>query len=76
VGLPYWQLWCLFLFFHDSQEEDYTLRTACETVYNNAAEKAIRRALFKANGNNDEAIKLLGISRGTYYGLKKKFGIE
>jgi DNA-binding NtrC family response regulator len=60
----------------DGTEEDYTIRTACETVYDNAAEKAIRRALIKTGGNNDKAIKLLEISRGTYYNFKKKFGIE
>jgi two-component system response regulator HydG len=60
----------------DSPEEDYTLRTACETAHDNAAEKAVRRALIKTGGNNGRAIKLLDISRGTYYSLKKKFGIE
>jgi two-component system response regulator HydG len=60
----------------DHTEEDYTLRTACETVYDSVAEKAIRRALIKTGGNNNEAIKLLDVSRGTYYNLKKKFGIE
>ena len=61
---------------NDSPAEDYTLHTACEAAYNNAAKKAIGRALIKAGGNNNEAIRLLGISRGTYYSLKKKFRIE
>jgi DNA-binding NtrC family response regulator len=61
---------------NDSPEEDYTLQTACETAHAIAAEKAIKRALVKTGGNNNEAIKLLDISRGNYYSLKKKFGIR
>jgi transcriptional regulator with PAS, ATPase and Fis domain len=57
--------------FDDLQEDDYTLKTA----YNVAGEKAMRRALNKTGGDNEQAIKLLNISRGTYYSLKKKSGI-
>jgi transcriptional regulator with PAS, ATPase and Fis domain len=53
------------------REDDYALQTA----YDTAAKKAIRRALNKAGGNNDKAFGLLGISRTTYYDLKKKLGI-
>jgi transcriptional regulator with PAS, ATPase and Fis domain len=53
------------------REDDCTLQTACDT----AAKKAIMRALNKTGGNNEEAIKLLGISHGKYYNLKKKYGI-
>jgi transcriptional regulator with PAS, ATPase and Fis domain len=52
-------------------EDDYTLQTA----YKITAEKAIRRALDKTKGNNEKAIKLLGISHGTYFNLKKKLGL-
>jgi DNA-binding NtrC family response regulator len=57
------------------EDEDYSLRTACELAYNEAAEKAIKRALAKIRGDNEKAIELLKISRGTYFNLKKKFGI-
>jgi DNA-binding NtrC family response regulator len=60
----------------DIQEEDYTLRTACDIANDSAAKKAILRALDKTRGHNENAIKLLAISHGTYYSLKKKFGIE
>jgi transcriptional regulator with PAS, ATPase and Fis domain len=60
----------------NSPKEDYTLQTACKTAHAIAAEKAIKRALVKTGGNNNEAIKLLNISRGNYYSLKKKFGIK
>jgi transcriptional regulator of acetoin/glycerol metabolism len=53
-------------------EDDYTLQTACD----NAAKEAIIRALDKTGGNNDQAIKLLNISRGTYYSLKKRLRVE
>jgi transcriptional regulator with PAS, ATPase and Fis domain len=53
------------------REDDYALQTA----YDTAAKRAIRRALNKAGGNNDKAFGLLGISRTTYYDLKKKLGI-
>jgi hypothetical protein len=33
-------------------------------------------ALAVTGGHNEEAIILLNISRGTYYSLKKKLGIE
>jgi arginine utilization regulatory protein len=49
------------------QKSDYSMRTAKKT--------AMLQALNKAGGNNEEAIKLLGISHGNYYDLKKKYGI-
>jgi transcriptional regulator with PAS, ATPase and Fis domain len=55
----------------DIRGDDYTLKTA----YDYAAKKAIRRALDKTDGNIEEAIKLLGISRKTYFNLKRKLGI-
>jgi two-component system response regulator HydG len=66
---------CLNERYHNTtiniSEDDYTLQTACD----NAAEEAIIRALDKTGGNNDQAIKLLNISRGTYYSLKKRLRI-
>jgi transcriptional regulator with PAS, ATPase and Fis domain len=52
-------------------EDDYTLQTA----YDRVATKAILRALNKSKGNNDQAIKLLNISHGNYYNLKKRLKI-
>jgi Nif-specific regulatory protein len=52
-------------------EDNYTLQTACDI----ATKKAILRALDKTNGNNEEAIKLLEVSHGNYYNLKKKLRI-
>jgi transcriptional regulator of acetoin/glycerol metabolism len=37
--------------------------------------KVIMQALDKTDGNIEEVIKLLGISRKTYFNLKKKLGI-
>ncbi|MDR0605913.1 MAG: sigma 54-interacting transcriptional regulator [Bacteroidales bacterium] len=58
------------------EDDDYTLQSACKTAHDNAAKAAISRALEKANGNNEDAMKLLGVSRGTYYKLKKEHGIK
>lgn len=66
---------CLNERYHNTtiniSEGDFTLQTACD----NAAKEAIIRALDKTGGNNDQTIKLLNISRGTYYSLKKRLGI-
>ena len=44
---------------------DYTWKTAQKIAF--------ERAIKEANGNNESAIKLLGISRGTYFKWKKEF---
>lgn len=42
-----------------------------ETALNKARKSALERALEHSFGNNEEAIALLGITRGTYYKWKK-----
>ena len=46
---------------------DFTL----ETALNQARKNAIDRALEKTNGNNEDASALLGITRDTFFRLKK-----
>jgi arginine utilization regulatory protein len=51
--------------------EDFTW----ETALNTARKNAIKRALEKANGKDDEAIKLLKMACSSYFVWKKKMGI-
>jgi DNA-binding NtrC family response regulator len=55
----------------DIHGDDYNLQNA----RNKAEKKVIMQALDKTDGNIEEVIKLLGISRKTYFNLKKKLGI-
>lgn len=52
-------------------DKDFTWETAEKT----AMQTAIKRVLKITNGNNEEAISLLKIARGTYFTWKKKLGI-
>lgn len=53
------------------ENNDFTMKTAVNTARKNAMERALR----KTNGNNEKAIALLGMTRSSYYALKKKWGI-
>jgi transcriptional regulator with GAF, ATPase, and Fis domain len=46
-----------------------------DSVVAQVEKEHIRKAIELTNGNNDEAIRLLGISRDKYYRRKKEFGL-
>lgn len=46
-----------------------------KVVRENADIKAINKAIAQASGNVSRAAKILGVSRPTFYGLVKQYGI-
>ena len=57
-------------YLNEIQTEDEEIITK-DYTWKTAQKIAFKRALERANGNDEKAIALLGISRGTYYKWKK-----